>query len=161
MNVIKKFGADLYVGGNFTATSVGSVFMTRVARLGGDGNWVRVGEVRLNNAVRGIEMVGGVMFAVGDFTFSTAPLQQGLGWLLNSIWRPLSQAANGVLFALEKGDSILYVGGEASTAIGNASKYVFALDVYNASSLEADLQVDTFQATGMILTGPGQVAQLG
>ena len=65
MLAIATLGSDVYIGGNFTQAGTNET-VKYVARLEGT-NWVAVGD-GLNDRVNALAVVGGALYAGGDFT---------------------------------------------------------------------------------------------
>jgi uncharacterized repeat protein (TIGR01451 family) len=124
VNTFGFAGTDLYVGGSFAHTFVGSLTLTNIARLS-SGAFFTTPNNGLNGQITKFAVRGNDLFAVGSFTATADGTVTGLGkqldgvaWLSNGAWSPLGNgfqwpghSAGAILFDIAASNDKTYVGG--------------------------------------------------
>ncbi len=133
VNALAVIGTDLYVGGNFTATSDGAVTLNRIAKYS-NGVWTALAHQGLNNSVLALAVSGTDLYVGGDFSATSDGALTNLGGIAKysgGNWSAFSnKGINGNVQALAVVGTDLYVGGSffasgdgSVTNLGQIAKY--------------------------------------
>jgi hypothetical protein len=120
VNAIEELpNGDVVVGGGFASAS--GVPASNIARWNGT-SWSALGS-GTNGAVRGLEQVGGVLYAVGGFTLAGGVLCNGVARHSGGVWSSLGAGVGllGATCVAVKSSGEVVVGGPFVTAGGGAA----------------------------------------
>lgn len=131
-------GDKLIVGGTFT--SMGGVAATNVAWW--DGNqWHGMGQLGtgISSGVNALGELNGEIYAGGSFT-TGAPANYLARWD-GTAWQPVGTGPNGIVYALERVGTVLFIGGAFSQSGGLTSRGLSRWDGTNYTELGSGLSV--------------------
>jgi hypothetical protein len=141
---------NVFIGGSFIV--VGDVIANRIAKYDGQ-MWSTLG-LGLNSNVYAIAVSGGAVYVGGSFTKATN--SDGTVVTVNRIakwdkakWWPLGLGMNNKVSALAVSGTLVYAGGNFTTAGGNPANYVAKWDAHSWSAVGSGLGGGDFQESSV------------